>query len=228
MNLKPLSLLASSILLTFSPHSLHAEDKPTPLESKLVVISANSGIAKDNKDLQRLFNYSSNPAIRLTFIVKEKNIIQVMEKSMTTENAKGWKCASFSRVSELREAASFVIEKKGDFIEKPNETKVTGTIKIQTGTTLIPKSFTLMTYDEPFRMDDFVFTLMEDKLKVEGDHKLIKELTVDNNGTTLKTSGSSWSDDYKTYNFKGISKGAKVTFSYWDGVVTKTVKFSKK
>ncbi|MGJ8656774.1 MAG: hypothetical protein ACSHX6_10000 [Akkermansiaceae bacterium] len=227
MNLKHLSIIASTALLTFSPSCLFAEDTSPPIESKLVVVAVNSGLAKEDNDLQRLFNHSSNPAVRLTFMVKAKNIVQVLEKSVVTNHSKEWKCGSHPRIANEGEAAAFIIEKKGDFIGKENDIKVTGTIDIQTGTKLVPKSFSLMSYDEPFRMDDFVFTLLEDKLKVEGNHKLIKEITVKHNDKILNTHGASWSNDTKTYNYKDIGKGAKISFSYWDGLVTRKVKFSK-
>lgn len=227
MNLKHLSVITCSTLLTFSANKLHAEEPSDPIQSQLVVIAVNSGLEKEDDDLQRLFNHSSNPAIRLTFMVKAKNIVQVMKQSVVTKDSETWKCGSFPRISKEGEAASFVIEKKGDFIGKENDIKVQGTIEIQTGTKLIPKSFSLMSYDEPFRMDDFVFTLLEDKLKVEGNHKLIKEITVEYNNKVIDNRGSSWSSDTKTYNYKGIGKGVKISFSYWDGLVTRTVKFSK-
>jgi hypothetical protein len=220
----PTSVL--SIALMLSPTALFAEEKP--LQSKLVAVSANTGLTKEDTDLKRLFNNSSNPAIRLTFIVKTKNIVQVMEKSVTTKNAKDWKCGSFPRISEDGGAASFIMEKKGDYLGRADDTKLEGTIEIQTGTKLVPKTFSLLAFDEPFRMDNFVFTLLEGKLKIEGNHKLIKEIDVEYKKKTLSTYGSSWSDDTRTYNYKGIGKGAKVTFSYWDGLVTKKVYFSKK
>ena len=224
--MKYLSIPALTLFLMLAPNPLLAEEKP--LQAKLVVVSANTGLAEEDNDLQRLFSNSSNPAIRLTFMVKTKNIVQVMSKSVTTIGSKDWKCGSFPRISEEGGAASFIVEKKGDFLGKSNDTKVEGTIEIQTGTKLIPKTFSLLTFDEPFRMDDFVFTLLEGKLKIEGNHKLIKEISVEYNENILKTFGSSWSNDSRTYNYKGIGKGAKITFSYWDGVVTKKVHFSKK
>jgi hypothetical protein len=226
MTIKHLSISALALFLMLAPNTLLADEKP--LQAKLVVVSANTGLAEEDRDLQRLFNNSSNPAIRLTFMVKTKNIVQVMAKSLTIKDSKDWKCGSFPRISEEGEAASFIIEKKGDFLGKSHETKIEGTIEIQTGTKLIPKTFSLLVFDEPFRMDDFVFTLLEDKLKIEGNHKLIKEINVEYNGQTLETRGSSWSNDSRTYNYKGIGKGAKITFSYWDGLVTKKVHFSKK
>jgi len=218
-------LITSSILLCIVPSITYAEEKP--LNAKLVVVTTNTSLPKEDKNLQRLFNHSSNPAIRLTFIVKAKNIVQVMEKSVVTKN-KDWKCGSFPRISDQGDATAFIIEKKGDFLKKPNAAKVAGTIDIQTGTKLISRTFSLMSYDEPFRMDNFVFTLLEDKLKIDGNHKIIKEITVEHNDTIIETRGSSWSNDSRTYNYKGIGKGAKITFSYWDGVVIRKVKFSKK
>ena len=161
-------------------------------------------------------------------MIKAKNIVQVMPKSVTIKDSEGWKCGSFPRISEESAAATFNIEKKGEFLGKFHDTKVEGTIEIKTGTKLIPKAFSLLTFDEPFRMDNYVFTLLDGKLKVEGNHKLIKEINVVYNGQIIETRGSSWSDDSRTYNYKGIGKGAKITFSYWDGLVTKKVHFSKK
>ena len=231
MKLKNLFLTAPLLFLSLSLNSVLADDttknKDTPLHSELVVVSANKGLEEKDQEFQRLFNHSNSPAIRLTFMVKTKNIIQVMKKSVTTNNSEGWKCGSFPRISEDSEAATFVIEKEGDFLGKANETKVEGTIEIQTGTKLIPKTFSLMSFDEPFRMDDFVFTLLQDKLKVEGNHKLIKELIVEQDDKILNTYGSGWSNDSRTYNYKGINKGAKITFSYWDGLVIKKVRFVK-
>ncbi len=233
--MKYLSIPALTIFLTLAPNTLLAEEKT--LQAKLVAVSSNTALAEEDDDLRRLFNNSSNPAIRLTFMIKAKNIVQVMPKSVTTKDSKedkdpkedkGWKCGSFPRISEEGDAASFIIEKKGDFLGKTNDTKVEGTIEIQTGSKLIPKTFSLLTFDEPFHMDDFVFTLLEDKLKIEGKHKLIKEISVEYNDQMLETRGSSWSDDSRTYNYKGIGKGAKITFSYWDGLETKKVHFSKK
>jgi hypothetical protein len=224
--MKYLSIPAITLFLALAPNTSLAEEKP--LKSKLVALSANSGLAEEDKDLQRLFNYSSKPAIRLTFLVKEKNIVQVMKKTVETKDSKGWTCASFPRISEDGGAAAFIIEKDGEFLGKPNTAAVEGTIEIQTGTKLLPKSFSLLAFDEPFRMDNFVFTLLEDKLKVEGNHKLIKEITVEYNDMIIETRGSSWSDNYRTYNYKGIGKGAKISFSYWDGLITKKVFFSKK
>ncbi|MFT5905102.1 MAG: hypothetical protein ACI9E1_000693 [Cryomorphaceae bacterium] len=224
--MKHLSISALTLFLTFAPNTLLAEENP--LQAKLVVVSANTGLAEEDKELQRLFSNSSNPAIRLTFMVKAKNIVHVMPKSVTTKDSQGWKCGSFPRISEEGGAASFIIEKKGDFLGKSHDTKMQGTIEIQTGTKLIPKTFSLLTFDEPFRMDDFVFTLLDGKLKVEGNHKLIKEIIVEYDDNILKTVGSSWSNDSRTYNYKGIGKGAKITFSYWDGVVIKKVNFAKK
>ncbi|MEZ7957831.1 MAG: hypothetical protein QMB90_11515, partial [Rubritalea sp.] len=74
---------------------------------------------------------------------------------------------------------------------------------------------------------DFLFTLIEVKLKIEGNHKLIKEISVKYNDKILNNSGSSWSDESRTYQYKGIGKGVEITFSYWDGLVTKKVHFSK-
>lgn len=224
--MKHLSISALTLFLTLAPNTLLAEENP--LQAKLVVVSANTGLAEEDKELQRLFSNSSNPAIRLTFMVKAKNIVQVMPKSVTTKDSEGWKCGSFPRISEEGGAASFIIEKKGDFLGKSHDTKIQGTIEIQTGTKLIPKTFSLLTFDEPFRMDDFVFTLLDGKLKIEGNHKLIKEIIVEYDDNILKTFGSSWSNDSRTYNYKGIGKGAKITFSYWDGVVIKKVNFTKK
>lgn len=240
MRLYYFTVVLTCTLLTSIPCKLHAEEKTEnkaeektktnnkPIASKLVAISANIRLEEEDKDLQRLFNHSSNPAARLTFLIQSKNIVQVMEKSVVIKKNNGWKCGAFPKISDTGDAASFVIEKKGDFVGKANALKVTGTIEIQTGTKLVPKSFTLMSYDEPFRMDDFIFTLLEDKLKVEGNHKLIKEINVVLNDETLKSFGSSWSTNTKTYNYKGIDKGAKITFSYWDGLETQKVKFAKK
>ncbi len=191
--MKYLSITLTSALLALAPANLLAEGKAEEkqLKSKLVVVSANAGLADEDNKLQRLFSNSSKPAIRLTFLIKAKNIVQVLEKSVTitSKQPKDWKCGSFPRISEDGDAASFVIEKKGDFLEKANETSVAGTIDIQTGTKLIPKSFTLLSFDEPFRMDNFVFTLLEDKLKVEGNHTLIKEISVEYNDKILNTRG---------------------------------------
>lgn len=209
----------------FAPATLLAEDNL--LHSKLVVVSANAQLAEEDNNFRNLFNNSSKPAIRLTFMVKAKNIIQVMENSVLTNASEGWKCGSFPRVSKEADAAVFVIEKKGDFLEDVHKAKVVGTIEIQTGTKLIPKTFSLLAFDEPFRMDDFLFTLIEGKLKIEGNHKLIKEISVKYNDKILNNSGSSWSDESRTYQYKGIGKGVEITFSYWDGLVTKKVHFSK-
>lgn len=209
----------------FAPATLLAEDNL--LQSKLVVVSANAQLAEEDNNFRNLFNNSSKPAIRLTFMVKAKNIIQVMENSVLTNASEGWKCGSFPRVSKEADAAVFVIEKKGDFLEDVHKAKVVGTIEIQTGTKLIPKTFSLLAFDEPFRMDDFLFTLIEGKLKIEGNHKLIKEISVKYNDKILNNSGSSWSDESRTYQYKGIGKGVEITFSYWDGLVTKKVHFSK-
>ncbi len=209
----------------FAPATLLAEDNL--LQSKLVVVCANAQLAEEDNNFRNLFNNSSKPAIRLTFMVKAKNIIQVMENSVLTNASEGWKCGSFPRVSKEADAAVFVIEKKGDFLEDVHKAKVVGTIEIQTGTKLIPKTFSLLAFDEPFRMDDFLFTLIEGKLKIEGNHKLIKEISVKYNDKILNNSGSSWSDESRTYQYKGIGKGVEITFSYWDGLVTKKVHFSK-
>jgi len=224
--MKNSSIPALTILLMLAPSTLFAE--VPSLQSKLVAVSANTGLAEENDDVERLFNHSSSPAIRLTFMIKAKNIVQVMPKSVTIKDSEGWKCGSFPRISEESAAATFNIEKKGEFLGKFHDTKVEGTIEIKTGTKLIPKAFSLLTFDEPFRMDNYVFTLLDGKLKVEGNHKLIKEINVVYNGQIIETRGSSWSDDSRTYNYKGIGKGAKITFSYWDGLVTKKVHFSKK
>jgi hypothetical protein len=220
-----LSVSILTISLMFAPATLLAEDNL--LQSKLVVVSANAQLAEEDHNLRNLFNNSSNPAIRLTFMVKAKNIIQVMENSVLTNASEGWKCGSFPRVSKEADAAVFVIEKKGDFLEDVHKAKVAGTIEIQTGTKIIPKTFSLLAFDEPFRMDDFLFTLIEDKLKIEGNHKLIKEISVKYNDKILNNSGSSWSDESRTYKYKGIGKGVEITFSYWEGLVTKKVHFSK-
>jgi|TARA_B110000908_G_scaffold28731_1_gene33779 hypothetical protein len=220
-----LSVSILTIFLMFAPATLLAEDNL--LHSKLVVVSANAQLAEEDNNFRNLFNNSSKPAIRLTFMVKAKNIIQVMENSVLTNASEGWKCGSFPRVSKEADAAVFVIEKKGDFLEDVHKAKVVGTIEIQTGTKLIPKTFSLLAFDEPFRMDDFLFTLIEGKLKIEGNHKLIKEISVKYNDKILNNSGSSWSDESRTYQYKGIGKGVEITFSYWDGLVTKKVHFSK-
>lgn len=229
MTIKHLSATVLSIFFTLAPNALHAEEKTAvkPIQAKLVAISASVSLKNEDEELQRIFNYSSSPALRLTYLVKEKNIVEIIEKSVITKDSEGWKCGSFPRVSEAGDAATFNIEKEGEFLAKLNETKLDGTIDILVGSELIPKSFSLLAYDEPFRMDDFVFTLLEDKLKVDGNHKLIKEMTVEYNGKIIETRGSSWSDATRTYNYEGIGKGVKITFSYWDGLVTKKVQFTK-
>lgn len=224
MTMKHLSVSAFATLLMLTPHTLLADEKP--ITSKLIDLSASVSVGKD-EDLQRLVNYNSNPGIKLTFLIKEENIVQIMEKSVVTKDSTGWKCGSFPRIAESATAATFVIEKEGEFLDKLNDTKVDGSIEIKVGTKLVPKSFSLLAFDEPFRMDDFVFTLLEDKLQVDGNHKLIKEITVEHNDKILETRGSSWSDESRTYNYVGIGKGTKITFSYWDGLVTKKVHFSK-
>ncbi|MEZ7957832.1 MAG: hypothetical protein QMB90_11520, partial [Rubritalea sp.] len=148
-----LSVSILTIFLMFAPATLLAEDNL--LQSKLVVVCANAQLAEEDNNFRNLFNNSSKPAIRLTFMVKAKNIIQVMENSVLTNASEGWKCGSFPRVSKEADAAVFVIEKKGDFLEDVHKAKVVGTIEIQTGTKLIPKTFSLLAFDEPFRMDDF-------------------------------------------------------------------------
>lgn len=223
--MKYLSFPVLTLLFAFTTNGLRADEKP--LQSKLVALTANSGLPEDEEDFQRLFNHSSKPGIRLTFLVKAENIVEIMKKTVETKGSTGWECASFPRISENAKAATFVIEKEGDFLGKSSNATVEGTIEIQTGTKLVPKSFSLLAYDEPLRMDNFEFTLKEDKLKVDGNHKLIKEITVEYNDKILDTRGSSWSDNTRTYNYVGIGKGAKVTFSYWDGLVTKKVHFSK-
>ena len=226
MTMKHLTISTLGLLFSLAPSQLHAEEKPLP--SKLVAISASASLKKEENELQRLFNYGSSPALRLTFLLKTENIVEIDKQSVTTTDGKEWKCASFPRISDANDAAAFIIERAGDYLEKSHETKVEGTIEIKTGTKLIPKSFSLLTYDEPFRMDDFIFTLLQDKLKIDGNHKLIKEITVEYDDKILSTHGSSWSDKSRTYTYKGIGKGAKITFSYWDGLVTKKVQFSKK
>ncbi len=225
MTMKHLFLNTSAALFMLVPSSILADEKP--IQSKLVGLSANVALEKEDEELKMLLNHSSNSSIKLTFMVKHANIVQIMEKSVTTKDSEGWKCGSFPRISESGNAATFVIEKDGDFLGKLNDTKIEGTIEIQTGTTLVPKSFSLLAFDEPFRMDDFVFTLQEGRLKVDGNHKLIKEISVEYNDKIIDTRGSSWSNDSRTYNFEGIGKGAKITFSYWDGLVTRKVHFSK-
>ncbi len=169
-----------------------------------------------------------DPAITLTFLVKAKDIIRVLPKSLTIKASKGWESGSNPLILESKGVAAFSIQKKGSFLGKMDDTKVEGTIDIQTSTKLIPKTFSLLEFDQPLRIDDFVFTLLEGKLKVDGNHKLIKKISVEHNGKVLDQFGSSGSADSKNYGYKGIGKGAKITFSYWDEVVTKTVHFSNK
>ena len=228
MRISHLQVVALSALTFLPSSSLKAEETKKFLESKLVAVSANTGLTDDEQHLRRLFNYSSKPGIKLTFIAKDKNIIRLDNKSFKVEGNLDWKISSYSRTSDEGDAVSFSIEKKEGFINELVDLKVEGTIDVITGTELVPKTFSLLSFDEPLPMDNFVFTLLDNKLKVEGDHKLIKEITVEHNDTVLKSNGSSWSDDYKTYTYKNIGKGAKISFSYWNNLITKTVKFSKK
>ncbi len=221
--MKYLSISLFSSFLILAPYSLLADEKSIP--SELVGIQITKKV--EDQDLRNLHNYGGTSAVRFTFIVKEKNIVQIMEKSVQIKDNTGWKCASFPRVSEEGEGACFIIEKEGEFMDKINETKVDGTIDIKIGTKLVPKSFSLLAFDEPLQMDNFLFTLLEGKLKIEGNHMLIKEIVVEQNEKTIESRGSSWSDKERTYNYEGIGKGVKITFSYWDELVTKKVSFSK-
>lgn len=219
--------LATSILADEPAEEKKLESK---LEAKIVIVSANAGISGEENHLKRLFNNSSKPGINLTYLVKAKNIIQIAEKSffIKSKNYEGWKCGSFPRISEDANAASFFIEKQGKLLGKIDQTQIEGTTDDQTGTALISKSLTLMNFDEPLHIDDFLYNLLEGKLKIEAQHKLIKDITVEQHDKELSTFGSGWSNNTRAYNYKGIAKGAKISFSYWDGVVPRKVHFSKK
>ena len=57
--------------------------------------------------------------------------------------------------------------------------------------------------------------------------KKIKEVKVLQNTKELDGQGSSWSDDAKTFNYKGLKGEVEISVTYWPNLKKTEVPFSK-
>jgi len=223
MKMKLIQALLSTSLIALSTSPITAQD----LNAKLITMTSSAGFDSDNQDLKGIMFFGSRPKIEFSFLVESKNIVQVLDKTLTLQDSsKKWKCGPFPKISKSGNAALFTIEHHGDLLTAKKEIKLQGSIDIKTGTKLIKKDLTLPKLGKAVKVDGFTFKANKGELEVTGEHDNIQKISVTLDGKELKTNGSSWSDKQKTYHYNDIDKGAKISFSYWAGSETKKVTFS--
>ncbi len=222
------TFIVAASTFSLSHTSLSAQEAKTPT-AKLIKMDVSAGYDKDNENLKNMMFFNSSPETKFNYLVEAKNIVQVLDESLTIKgnvNPKNWKCGSFPKISDSSNALLFTVEHNGDLTKKIKALKFNGTVDIQTGTKLIKKDFVINEFNTPTSIGKFEIVMTKDKLKVTGKHENIKALTVTLKGKEIKNFSRSWSSNSKTYDFEGIDKGANVSISYWQGLETKSISFS--
>lgn len=200
-------------------------------EANLVMVSASSGIPEGTDFNVKPNNY--NYGVTLSFFIEDENLIAFEKGSMEAEG--GWKMGTWPKVSEDGTQASFSISKKGNHLKKLDKLKVTGTVKMLTGSKTAKDSKKANTSTaEKIGPYDVKLVIKPNNnwgngVEVKGELDNVKKINVTNpDGKKLEKQG--WSggfNDKKTYNFKGIKDGATVEIVYWTDTTTKTFSFSK-
>ena len=197
--------------------------------AKLVSATAAAGIPEGADYQVKPMGYEYG--VTLHFFVTGENMISFDKESL---KANGWKLGSFPKVSDDGTQASFAIQKKGDYLGKVDSIKAEGSIMLFTGGETKTLTQTITVGDKAVKVGPFKVNAGKSKgffggegVHVKGEIKKIKEVKVLQNTKELDGQGSSWSDDAKTFNYKGLKGEVEISVTYWPNLKKTEVSFSK-
>ncbi len=195
--------------------------------AKLVSVTAAAGIPEGADFQVKPMGYEYG--VTLHFFVTGENMISFDKESL---KADGWKLGSFPRVSKDGTQASFSIQKKGDYLGKVDGIKAEGSVVLYTGGETKTLTQKINVGDKAVKVGEFTVKAGKGRFgsegaTVSGDIKKIKDLKVLVKGKELDSNGSSWSDDSKTFDFKGLKGEVEISLTYWPDLKKTEVPFSK-
>lgn len=188
-----------------------------------------------------------------SFLIRGENLVGIKDDSVdittftlgdgrqwarTRSGKPNWKQESFPKVSEDGKLGSFGVSFPGDLFGVVEGATLDGSIVAITATKSEEAKIELTAGDKTLqKLGPFEISASAGgglfggggdgtPITVKGDHKAIIEVVVMDGDQKLDGSGSSWSDDKKTYHFDK-AKGEKlaVTVRYWVDLKEETVPF---
>ncbi len=186
-----------------------------------VTVAYSSGLPDEVGFMDRPFGYKKG--LKVTFFLQGENMTSIDRSSFKAE---GWVMHHVNNISKDGKRVSLIVY-NASFKDNLNDVKLSATVDVMVGSKTKRRKIKFKKGAKPVKFPSFTAEYNSSGVKVVGDFKYIKSVSLLRDGKEVLSSGYSSIGKQKTFMLDGIKESDEVSVIYWTDLEAKSVKLVK-